>query len=625
VAKLAVFAATVGALTECQGFTIPATHRVSSSRGVVGTTNVLASERSSLRFPSRDRLSDRLSVCQTLPKKNRAVTIQRRMAAVDNRDDDDDVAFLSDDPFVLLGLDGPTADKKMLKRAYKKRALKYHPDVVTDVHSSPEAKKKASDRFAKINGAYEQLMGKGGNKGGANSAGSSGSGSSSSSTSDSYGGWTPPHRRSSSSSSNSGYSSTSGSGASGGTDWRDYMPNYRKEDDEQYDTGGDSFGQIFSDLFTGAAGAAVSGGIGGLGGGIFNEFLEFLEGGAGTSGFGSGDSDDDAQLRVLLQTGTLEEVAEEMDDTDLVVNQLEKKSRDLDDEIFSVDAEAKMAARFSEKLEKEERAAELKARKDVVGGYLQRAQKRLLALQTRYKDLIAYGGQNDDYTSGRGRSQRGGSWDDVRNEATSSSRSSSSSSSSSSSYGSRTTTTGSSAAGTTGGRERTRTTSGDNATTGSSSSNSENSWMNEGFGSSTGRRSRGSGRRGSGRRRTTASRDRSSSESRSSARVGRDPSSRSASSYSPSSSTTGGDGGAARSPAPDPEPRRNSSTNTPSPSPSPSTSSVVSTRSNYSYDVPPHRRGTGSSYASRQEEDRRRMREVKVDEEFEKLKKELGL
>mmetsp|Transcript_5752 Transcript_5752/g.13369 ORF Transcript_5752/g.13369 Transcript_5752/m.13369 type:complete len:281 (-) Transcript_5752:165-1007(-) len=57
-----------------------------------------------------------------------------------------------------------------------------------------------------------------------------------------------------------------------------------------------------------------------------------------------------------------------------------------------------------------------------------------------------------------------------------------------------------------------------------------------------------------------------------------------------------------------------------------SSSSVVSnSKSNYSSDVPPHRRGTGSSFASRQQEDRQRMREVKVDEEFEKLKKELGL
>jgi hypothetical protein len=40
--------------------------------------------------------------------------------------------------------------------------------------------------------------------------------------------------------------------------------------------------------------------------------------------------------------------------------------------------------------------------------------------------------------------------------------------------------------------------------------------------------------------------------------------------------------------------------------------------------VPPHRRTT-TSYENRQEQDQRRMRELKVDDEFDKLKRELGL
>lgn len=487
----------------------------------------------------------------------------------------DEAAFLSDDPFIILGLDAPTADKKILKRAYKKRALKFHPDVVTDIHSTPEEKKKASDRFAKINGAYEQLMGKGKGNGSSSSTGST-----SSSSSD---GWTPPHRR------NSGYKSSSSSSSSysegASTDWRDYMPDYRKDSDADYDTGGDSFGQIFSDLFTGAASAAVTGGIGGLGGGIFNEFLEFLEGGSGSGGgFGS---EDDADLRVLLQTGSLEEIAEEMDDTELVVKQLEKKSRGLDDEVFAMDAEAKMASRFSEKIELEEKAAEIKARQDVVNGYLDRARKRLLKLQTRYKDLIAYGGANDDYATKR---QSRSSWSDVRDEA-----SSSYSSSGSSSYGSTSTRT------TEPSSSSTEPTNND-----SSSESDTDSWMNEGFGSSSGR---SRGRRGSGRRRA---RSRASAGVDSNPpRPSPNPSPSPSTSYSTSNSSNND---ARRSPRPSPQT-----------SPSPSSSSAVS-KSNYSYDVPPHRRATGSSsFASRQEEDRKRMQEIKVDEEFEKLKKDLGL
>jgi len=502
-------------------------------------------------------------------KKQKIHHWTRQMAATS-----DDVAFLSDDPFVILGLDEPTADKKVIKRAYKKRALKFHPDVITDIHSTPEDKKKASDRFSKINGAYEQLMGK--------SSGSSSSGNSSASSSSSSG-YTPPHRRTSSYKSPSSSSSYS-EGSS--TDWRDYMPGYEKED---YDTGGDSFGQIFSDLVTGAASAAVSGGVGGLGGGIFNEFLEFLEGGASASGFGA---EDDADLRTLLQTGTLEEVAEEMQDTEMVVQQLDKKSRGLDDEIFAMDAEAKMTSKFSERIELEEKGASLKARKDVVNGYLDRARKRLLSLQTRYKDLKAYGGANDDYAaSSRSRS----SWNDIREEAKSTTERSSTSSYSqqrSSSYGS--------------------TNTDPTSTSGSKvDSDGEDSWMNEGFGSSSGR---GRGGRRSGRRRA-ASRSRSSSPADGIDSNPPSPSPAPSPSYSATSKSNGNAYQGRQSSS------RNTTTSTSS---RPSSSSAIS-KSNNDYDLPPHRRTGASSFASRQEADRKRMQDIKVDEEFEKLKKELGL
>lgn len=356
------------------------------------------------------------------------------------------------------------------------------------------------------------------------------------------------------------------------------MPDYRKDNDADYDTGGDSFGQIFSDMFTGAASAAVSGGIGGVGGGIFNEFLEFLEGGSG--GF-STSSQDDADLRELLQTATLEEVSEEMDDTEMVVKQLETKARKLDDEIFAMDAEARMTSKFSEKIELEEKAAELKARKEVVGGYLDRARKRLLKLQTRYKDLKSYGGSRSSSGSS--------SWNDVREEASTYERKSYTSSSSSSSYGSSASSYES-------------TTRNPETTEGSTADSDGDSWMNEGFGSSSGRGSR----RSSGRRRGS---------SRSRARVDSNPPppSPTPSPPPPSTETT-----ASRS-STDRASRSRQSTSSSS-----SSSSVVRT-SNYSSDVPPHRRPSGSSYRSRQEEDRKRMQEIKVDEEFDKLKKELGL
>src|SRR6056300_843491 len=60
----------------------------------------------------------------------------------------------SEDPFEILDLSEATTDQKIIKRAYKRMALKYHPDVVSTPQSSPEEKKRASDRFAKINWAY---------------------------------------------------------------------------------------------------------------------------------------------------------------------------------------------------------------------------------------------------------------------------------------------------------------------------------------------------------------------------------------------------------------------------------------------------------------------------------------
>jgi hypothetical protein len=516
---------------------------------------------------------------------NNKITIQqRRMVVADN-----DVAFLSsDDPFVILGLDEPTADKKVLKRAYKRRAMKFHPDVITDIHSPPEDKKKASDRFAKINWAYATLTGKNKDSPSSSSTGRSSSSSSSSS------GYTPPHRRS------GGYStSSSSSSSSGSNDWRDYMPDYgsnKEKNNDDYDTGGDSFGQIFSDFFTSAAVGAAGVAAGSTsGGGIFSDFVDFLEGNVGSGG-GTGGDDDNANLQILLKTGSLEEVAEEMDDTELVVRQLESKKTVLDDELFATDAEAKMASKFSEKIGLEERAAELKARKDIVGGFLKRARTRLLTLQTRYKELITYEGANDSYVSnGSGRSRR--------SQSTSSSsppRDSSSSSSSSPPSSGRTSSSSS-----TGGND-------------DISDGAENAWKNEGFGSSG--RSRGSSSRGSGRRRA-ARRTTTPSTSPSESGVDSNPSSE-YSSPSPSPSRTTDAPYSSSSASPSPSTASGGYTGSRRQPQTQQTTSSSSSLNKYG-EIPPHRRT--QPYVNRQEEDKQRMREIKVDEEFDKLKKELGL
>jgi len=482
----------------------------------------------------------------------------------------------SNDPFVVLGLEpSPNLDKKAIKRAYKRLALQYHPDMTTTKDSSAEDKRIASDRFAKINWAYEILSGK---REAANSASSTPGASSSSSSSTSTGGWTPPHRRTgayASSSSAAGKSTAS-------TDWRDYMPDggYYK-DDTNYDTGGDSLGKIFSDLFAGAA-AGVAAGRAAGGGGIFKDFVEFLEknvdgyASVGRGGSGSPGIVEDAELEMILQTGSLEDVGDEMDETELVVKQLTAKLQNVDNEVIMLTAELASTTKFTEKLQIEERIEELQARRKVAESYTKKARKRLLALQTRYKQMIV-NGDNDPVAGGRSRSYSS-SWDSEsspKNEPSSRSSSYSSSSSSSS--------------------QRTS-----SASSTSTDRNDDSSWKaDEGFGSFG--RGRGSSRRRVRREGETSSPSGSTSSS-SSYRASPD---NNASASSPSGS---------RSNASESKWQSTSSS-------SPSSSSSSSSSSTY---VPPHRRSP-SFAASQIEQDKQRLRELKVDEEFDKLKKELGL
>ena len=48
-----------------------------------------------------------------------------------------------------------SASDEEVKRAYKKAAVKYHPDRVASL--GPDVQKEANERFAKINAAYDQI------------------------------------------------------------------------------------------------------------------------------------------------------------------------------------------------------------------------------------------------------------------------------------------------------------------------------------------------------------------------------------------------------------------------------------------------------------------------------------
>ena len=470
--------------------------------------------------------------------------------------------------------------------------MRYHPDVVINTESSPEERRRASEEFAKINAAYEMLSGKG--SGGAG-VGSAKGGKSSSSNADRSAGYQPPHRRTSS---EQPYGRRS-TGTS--TDWRDYMPNY-DEEDSKYDAGDDSFSKIFSDLMTGVAAGAVgaaAGVKGSVGGGILNDLIEFLE---GVDGYASGSYEDDATLSELLAFGSLDDVSNEMDDTQLLVDQLSTKLDSLEKDIVMIKEEVKLSIKYLEKIGLEERLAEFEARKGVIGNYLKRARKRLVKLQSRYKELIVAGRSDSragtgGYYSDRSSRTSFGSRESYR-DARTKGRSPSSSYASNTSSGRSQTPSPSPSPGKSIGEE-----------------DSQSFSRTEGFGSFGRRGGRGTSQGG---RRSRSVDPQSTSPSPppppspASSPANERPSPTCVSSsrrYSPQS----------YQPSPAPAP---SSSRSPG-STSSSRSSSITQNKDWSPPVPPHRR-TGPD-PRRIADDKKRLRDIKVDDEFDKLKKELGL
>ncbi|CBJ31027.1 Heat shock protein 40 like protein/ DnaJ domain containing protein [Ectocarpus siliculosus] len=248
-----------------------------------------------------------------------------------------------------------TADQSEIKRAYRRKALKTHPDVNT----APTAK----EDLAEVVNAYEVLSDekkrasyntrrkfanpfRRGGGGGAGAAGSGGGGGAAA--------W--------------GSSTYNAAREEAARRWREQNPTP--------DEIGDSFGDIFRDLVGGIA--SVGGG-----GGVLNDVVDFLEN--QVDGFSS---DTSLEFEDLMASRNLQEMKEELENTRFLLEQLKMKSRKLG--IDKLAAEKEVVAmkagggsrRFTDidELDRQmsaiEKAAGIKARYDELQGHVKASREQ---------------------------------------------------------------------------------------------------------------------------------------------------------------------------------------------------------------------------------------------------------
>ncbi|KAI0559101.1 Chaperone J-domain containing protein [Gracilaria domingensis] len=184
------------------------------------------------------------------------------------------------DPYDVLGVPRD-ADASTIKRAYRRAALKNHPDV----SKQPDAR----DRFMRIQEAYAVL-------------------------SDANKRASYDRQRASS----SGFNSFA-KGFGFDFDAAQYAKKWR-ESNPMPDDINDSLGSIFSDIFSGVAGAVGSNGV-------VEDFVEFLE--KRVDGFGSGTDDG---LNEVLKSSDVDVLETEIEDAKFVLRQLRSRKSRVEDE-----------------------------------------------------------------------------------------------------------------------------------------------------------------------------------------------------------------------------------------------------------------------------------------------------
>jgi len=253
-------------------------------------------------------------------------------------------------PYDILGV-SRSASPQEIKKAYRKKALKFHPDV----YKGPDG----GAKFREVTEAYETIT-----------------------NPNSVENFMRNNKSSPGSSNNSRRSPNNKSrgGKNKSTNWEDYMPKAGGEDDDPYSTNGDSFSSIFSDLFNSAASSTISSQAKGFGSGLLNELIDYLDG-KGTVGGENFDVD----FSNVVGSNDLDFVLSEVEEIESVVKILEAKIKGIDDELVALEDGSGSVTEKASNLGKSEG---LQAERKVVTKCLKKTQKSLGLAQTRAKELL---------------------------------------------------------------------------------------------------------------------------------------------------------------------------------------------------------------------------------------------
>jgi len=111
--------------------------------------------------------------------------------------------------------------------------------------------------------------------------------------------------------------------------------------------------------------------------------------------------DDSTEFNELLNNGSVETIKNELDDANLLAKQLEQKDLAYTKEYEEISSQS-MGIGYLDMMRLEERKEEIKARREVVRNYLNKANVRRVKLRKRYEEIRSSSSSYKNDTVGRG-------------------------------------------------------------------------------------------------------------------------------------------------------------------------------------------------------------------------------